>query len=289
MYPIHLNLGFRIFHFYEGFYFLVAIGLACWFGARRLKAAGLDVDLFLESVPWILAGAVLCARLFHFAFWDRQSFLDDPTVFFRFWDGGLTITGGLAGGALAALACFRRARVDFWAYAAALSPAVLLGQAIGRIGCFLNGDAWGIPTRLPWGVALPRFGTLVPGLVQDRTMSSSAWEWCVASGYAGPASLATVPLHPTQLYECLADLLLAALVIRLVRALRRRRAPLARALWLHLAGYSLLRFGLEFLHGDRDALVWSGMTALQLGLLAFGILGGVLWLRSGSAPAEGRT
>lgn len=283
MYPIHLNLGFRVFYFYEGFYFLAAIGIAVWFGARRLKDARLDVELFLESVPWILVGAVLCARLFHFLFWDRQAFLAEPMSFFRFWDGGLTITGGLAGGVLAALVLFRKAKAGFWSYAAALSPAVLVGQAIGRIGCFLNGDAWGIPTGLPWGVAEPRFGLIVPNLVMDHTQSSSAWEWCVASGYVDRASLATVPLHPTQLYECLADLVLAGLVILLVRGLRRRQEPLARAIWLHLGGYSALRFGLEFLHGDRDALVWAGMTALQIGLLAFAILSVAFYRVSGPA------
>jgi len=288
MFPIHLNLGFRTFYYYEGFYFLVAITAASLVGVRRLKAAGLDADFFLESVPWILLGAVFGARVFHFLFWDLKTFLADPMTFFRFWEGGLSITGGLAGGVAAAAYLFRRGKVDFWAYAAALSPAVLIGQAIGRVGCFLNGDAWGIPTRLPWGVIEPRFGHLVPGFSLDRTVPSSAWEWCVAQGYVSPGSLATVPLHPTQLYESLGDLVLAVLVILLARSLRRRKAGLAQAILLHLGGYSLLRFGLEFLHGDRDALVWAGMTALQIGLLAFAGLSALLY-RSAANWRGGRS
>ena len=287
MFPIHLNLGFRIFHYYEGFYFLAAIGAASLYAVRRLQAWGLDHVMFLDSIPLILLGAILGARVFHFMFWDLKTFLGDPMTFFRFWEGGLSITGGLAGGVAAAALRFRRGKLDFWTYAAATSPAVLLGQAIGRIGCFLNGDAWGIPTRLPWGVIEPRFGHLVPGFTLDRTVPSSAWEWCVAQGYVSPGSMATVPLHPTQLYESLGDLLLAAMVILLARSLRRRKAGLAQVILLHLGGYSLLRFGLEFLHGDRDALVWAGMTALQIGLLAFAGLSALLYRSAANWPGSG--
>jgi len=262
MYPIHLDLGFRTFHFYEGAYFFAAILAATLLGLRRLKRAGLEPNLFLDSLIWILLGAFLGARLFHFAFWESETFLQDPAAFLRFWEGGMSITGGLAGGVLASWFCFRRA--GYWRYYAALSPAVLLGQALGRVGCLLNGDAWGIPTRLPWGIAQPRFGTLLPGFTTDASVSSDAWSWSVAQGFTDPASPVTVPLHPTQLYEALGDLLLAGLILQLLR----RSAPSSRVAWLHLGGYSLLRFGLEFLHGDRGPVVWADMTALQLGLLA---------------------
>jgi phosphatidylglycerol:prolipoprotein diacylglycerol transferase len=281
MFPIHLNLGFRIFHFYEGFYFLAAVVAACLVGARRLSEAGLDVQDFLDSIPWILGGAILGARVFHFVFWDWASFRSDPMAFFRFWDGGLAIAGGLAGGVIAAWICFRRRKMDFWAYSWALSPAVLIGQAIGRVGCFLNGDAWGIPTRLPWGVSEPKFGWLIPGFTLDRTMPSAAWEWSVAKGYTAQSALKTVPLHPTQLYETLSDLILAGLVILLVRSMARKPGPPQKPILLHLGGYSLVRFGLEFLHGDRDAVIWHGMTTFQLGLLGFGTLCAGLYLISG--------
>jgi phosphatidylglycerol:prolipoprotein diacylglycerol transferase len=283
MFPIHLNLGFRIFYYYEGFYFLIAIGTAYLVGWKRLKGLGLDVQVFEDSFIWIIAGAILGARVFQFLFWDLDAFLVDPMTFFRIWEGGLSITGGLAGGVLGALICFRRRKADFWAYSAALSPAVLLGQAVGRVGCFLNGDAYGIPTGLPWGIREPKFGTFVPGFIPDHSMPSAAWAWCVAKGYLAPTAMATVPLHPTQLYESLGDLVLAGLVVLLARSLRARKAPLAKVTWLYLGGYSLFRFGLEFLHGDRDITIWAGMTGLQLGLLAFGLVGAALYVRAGKA------
>jgi len=280
MFPIHLNLGFRIFYFYEGFYFLIAIAAACLAGRWRLSQANLDVLGFTDSTPWILLGALLGARVFHFVFWDWNAFLADPLSFFRFWEGGLAIAGGLVGGILAAWACFHRRRLDFWAYSWALSPAVLVGQAIGRVGCFLHGDAWGIPTRLPWGVSEPKFGMLVPGFTLDPTRISSAWAWSVAKGATAHSALATVPLHPTQLYEAFGDLVLAGLVVLSVRSLAREPGPKQKPILIHMGGYSLLRFGLEFLHGDRGPVLWSGLTAFQIVVLACGLVCSILYLLS---------
>ena len=280
MFPIHLNLGFRIFYYYEGFYFFVAILAASLCAYRLQKRAGLDADLFLESLPWILLGAFLGARISHFLFWESATLANDPAAFFRFWEGGMSITGGLAGGVLGAW--LRLRQVDFWRYAAVTSPAVLLGQAIGRIGCFLNGDAWGIPTELPWGVSLPRFGTFLPGFATDHQVSSDAWLWSVAQGFTDPGSLRTVPLHPTQLYEAFGDLALAGLVLMLTG--RKGLGP--GVTWFYLGGYSILRFGLEFLHGDRDVTIWAGMTALQLGLLTFALGSLALYGHAARRPAH---
>lgn len=266
MFPIHLNLGFRIFYYYEGFYFFASILVAVLVAQGRQKRAGLDPMVFLDGLPWILLGAFLGARIFHFAFWEPDSLLQDPLGFFRFWEGGMSITGGLAGGVLAAWFCLRR--TEPWRYFAETIPAVLLGQAIGRVGCFLNGDAWGTPTHLPWGVSLPKFGTFVPGFTADTRMPSDAWSWSVLQGFTDPLASRTAPLHPTQLYEVLGDLLLMGLTALMVRAVRRSGGGWQKVSWCFLGGYALLRFGLEFLHGDHEPPAWGGMTGLQIALLA---------------------
>lgn len=284
MHPIHLDLGFRVFHYYEGLYFFLAILVAAVVAVRRLKRAGLDAARFLDNLVWILLGAFLGARISHFVFWEPATLRENPLSFFWFWEGGMSITGGLAGGFIAAWVCFRR--VGYARIFAAASPAVLLGQAIGRVGCFLNGDAWGTPTNLPWGVAMPKFGTWLPAFRPDTQFPSDAWLWSVTQGFTDPSSLRTVPLHPVQLYEAAGDLLLAGLVILLGRRLARTNGPWARAGWLHVGGYALLRFGLEFLHGDRDAIVAAGMTNLQLGLLVCVVLASILFVTL-STPSEG--
>jgi phosphatidylglycerol:prolipoprotein diacylglycerol transferase len=285
MWPIHLDLGFRVFYYYEGLYFLGAISAASWLTFTWFKKAGLDAWGLVGNLPWILLGAIFGARVFHFLFWDPRAFLADPLSFLWIWEGGVSITGGLAGGVLTALLRFRREKVDFWHAFAVASPAVLIGQAIGRVGCFLNGDAWGIPTRLPWGVSQPRFGMFLPMMVRDHRVASGAWLWCLRQGYSSASSLATVPLHPTQLYEALGDLILAGAMVSLGHRLGRTNGPWRSVFWCHLGGYSILRFGLEFLHGDRDATIWAGMTALQLALLAFTLLSAVLLARLWNGPA----
>lgn len=122
MLPIHLNLGFRVFYFYEGFYFALAILAGTQLAFRLLRAAGLSTGPFQDALAWILLGALLGARLSHFVFWDRGSLLADPLGLFRLWDGGLTITGGLAGGVLAAYLTLRRHGADFLTYFAPFRP-----------------------------------------------------------------------------------------------------------------------------------------------------------------------
>ena len=108
MYPIHLDLGFRVFHYYEGLYFFLSILVAAFVAVWLLKRAGLDAQRFLDSLVWILLGAFLGARISHFVFWEPATLGENPLSFFLIWEGGMSITGGLAGGFIAAWVCFRR-------------------------------------------------------------------------------------------------------------------------------------------------------------------------------------
>jgi len=288
MFPIHMDLGFRVFPFYEGLYFVIAIVTGVLWARSRLAKARLDLALFDEALVWILVGAVVGARLFHFAFWDWDRLAADPLIFFRVWEGGLTIVGGLVGGIGAGAWVFAARKADFWRHFAVVSPALLLGQAVGRVGCFLNGDAWGIPTNLPWGVPLPKFGTLVPAFQLNTDWMSPAWDWAFRHGLVGADALVTPPLHPTQLYEALADLVLLVGVLALSRRIARKGGPWARVFWLHAGGYALIRFLVEFLHGDHESTDLWAMTALQLGLAALVVVAGLafaLW-KAPAAPAS---
>lgn len=287
MFPIHLNLGFRQFYFYEGVYFLTAIVLAYLWAVRRLKANGLSPDQFTRALVGVLFGAMIGGRLFHFLFWQPGPLITDPLVFLRFWEGGISITGGLAGGILGGALAFVRRNESFWEYFAVLSPAILLGQALGRIGCFLNGDAWGIPTDLPWGLRFPRFGTELPSGTINQNLDSFAWTWGYRQGLVGSNDLTTPPLHPTQLYECLGDLAILGLVLLAFRRFGQARGG-KLILALHIGAYSLLRFALEFLHGDRDQTVLAGMTWLQITLLVVAAACLALMLLQRKVAARGR-
>lgn len=267
MFPIHLDLGFRTFYFYEGFYILTAIIVAYIWASRRIRASGLSEERFDVALIGAFIGLVIGARLTHFLFWDFDYLLKDPAVFLRFWDGGLSVVGGLAGGIAGGAVAFIGKKEKFAEYFAVASPAILLGQAVGRIGCFMNGDAWGLPTSLPWGVRIAKYGTTLFSGAVDKTYATGAWIWARERGLMGPLEARTPPLHPTAIYEALGDVLILILVLRVLKTAGKERGG-TLILALHAGCYCLLRFLLEFIRGDRDATVLAGMTVLQLVLAA---------------------
>jgi phosphatidylglycerol:prolipoprotein diacylglycerol transferase len=148
--------------------------------------------------------------------------------------------GGFAGGIAAGVVGLVRRRLRIAATLSAAAPAVALGQAVGRVGCFLVGDDYGRPTELPWGVAFPR------GL---------------------PPTL--VPVHPTQLYEAVLLLVFVGILIR------ARRSGLSDAVMVavFLIGAGAIRFGIEFIRVDRPVALglsvahWASGTCILAGAL----------------------
>jgi phosphatidylglycerol:prolipoprotein diacylglycerol transferase len=180
-----------------------------WIFGREAKRSGLEpsaVDAAMAGVIGGLVGAKLI--------WAIEFSGEAPFRSLLFSRGGLSWFGGLAGGVVTGLWSLRRHRIPLMAALSAAAPALAVGHAIGRVGCFLVGDDYGRQTDLPWGVAFPR------GL---------------------PPTL--LPVHPTQLYEA------AALVPIAWLLLRWRRNGVADAVvfgrYLVMAGS--LRFAIEFI------------------------------------------
>lgn len=141
--------------------------------------------------------------------------------------------GGLAGGLLAGVAMIRLYRLPVMAVLAAATPALAVGHAIGRLGCFLVGDDYGRPSGLPWAIAFPE------GLPPTA-----------------------VPVHPTQLYEAIALVPIAILLTRW----RRQRQPDRLVLGRYLVLVGLLRFVIEFVRvNDR---VVGPLTVAHLASIA---------------------
>lgn len=156
MLPIHLDLGFNQIYFYEGIYFLISIVLAVWWGQKRIKKFGGHAKKYEGLVLWAIVWALIGARVSHYMFWESDAFWADPTIILSLTGAGNSITGGLVGGMFGGWLYMRRNKLNYWEYFSILSPAVLLGQGLGRIGCFLNGDAFGKATTSFLGVKFPR-------------------------------------------------------------------------------------------------------------------------------------
>lgn len=271
MFPIHLNLGFNEIYFYEGLYFLISIAIGVYVSYLRIKKYGGKVELFDGLVTWSIIGALIGARLSHYLFWNLDLFLENPGVLFSLSGAGNSITGGLVGGMVGGLVYTRRKKMNYFEYFSLLSPAILLGQAVGRVGCFLNGDAHGTYTTSWLGVQFPRFGTEIPSFETVRSVSSPAWQWSFQQGLVESTSTISATLHPTQLYEMAGDLMLMVLVLWVFKKIWNSDKTSPIIFFIHTGGYALLRFALEFIRGDREFIAFANMTNLQVALLAYGL------------------
>ena len=245
---------------------MVAAFLAAWaqlrWGLKRhdlLDEENASAILLAAGVGGILGAKIYYALLYH----------DWRLLFDR---SGLVWYGGLIGGALAVVWTLRRRGLPMARMLDIATPAVAAGYGIGRIGCFLVGDDYGTATSLPWGVKFP-YGLPYPTTAGNMRGFSDAVDPSL------PAD-ALVAVHPTQLYEAA-----AALVILLVcrRLLVSKEAPGVVA----VLGFALLageRFLVEFVRAKDDRLFGALSLAQVLSLV---ILAGLafLWTRLGSKNA----
>lgn len=254
MRPILFNLfGFPVRSY--GLFIAMAIMAGIWL-AKRINANRRPhyVPLIEDFALIAILSAIAGARLWEVAFtWEYygEHLLEIPAV----WHGGLSIQGGVLGGVLAAIWFCRSRKLSFWDFADSLTPAVVLGQAIGRLGsCFLNGDAYGKPTDSIFGVVY------APGSMAYETF--------------GP-----VPLWPAELFEGFWDLGIMGFALWL---LKRERRPGSVFFWYMLL-YSLGRFSLEFLRAD--SLEFLGLKAAQVTSVLFALLAaaGLLWFNRRAA------
>lgn len=245
MFPVLFHFGDFALHTYGVF---VAVGFLAGLAAAgaAAKRAGLSRDLVNDAGMPLLVGGLLGARLFYVLF-HAGEFAGAPADVLKFWRGGLMWQGGLLGGVLAGVFYLRRKKVPLHTAADVFAPGVALGQAFGRIGCFFAGCCYGAACRWPWAVT-----------------------------FGAPESLAPrgVPLHPTQLYDALANFFIAGLLWAWGRrgGFSAGRGRLALA---YLALASAASLGMEAFRDDaRGALgPWTATTVIAAGLLVAGTVG----------------
>lgn len=265
MFPFHLNLGFNTFFFYEGLYFLIAIVTGVVWSRVRVKREGIDVDQFDSFILWVLLGAVIGGRLSNYIFWSTETFLKDPISIFYVWQGGISITGGIGGGILGAWIYSKTHNFPFWKTFATVSAPLFLAQGVGRIGCFLNGDAHGTACSLPWGIQFPKYGTELFSFTKNTEVSSYAWRWSVENGLIDRASTLSAPIHPTQIYEAIGDFIMVFVILNLFAKVKEGKLPEKFIFFTHIAAYFLMRFLLEFIRADRSGMMPMGvMSWMQL-------------------------
>jgi phosphatidylglycerol:prolipoprotein diacylglycerol transferase len=248
MYPVLFQSGLLTIYSLGALWALAAV-CAGYVISLELKRHRLDPELASSMVVAAAAGGFVGARLL-FILEEWQDFLRSPWELI-FSGAGFSWYGGLIGGTIALTWWVRRHRI-LWPKAADISaPALALGYGVGRIGCFLAGDAtWGKVTDVPWGMAFPN----------------------AISGWVDPLTGVPYPpaakVHPTQIYELVLSLLVFAILWRL----RKRRFPQGTIFWFYLLLAGSMRFLVEFWRANP--VVGLNMTEYQwisIALIAVGL------------------
>jgi phosphatidylglycerol---prolipoprotein diacylglyceryl transferase len=244
--PIAFSLGPIQVHWY-GVIIGVGIALALWLAMREGERRGLPKDIFADLMLWAIPIAIISARLYYVIFqWDYYS--QYPAEIPQIWNGGIAIHGALIG-AVATTYFFTRARnVSFWKLADIAAPSLILGQAIGRWGNFMNQEAHGgeVSRAFLENLHLPEF------IINQMYINGTYY-------------------HPTFLYESIWNLLGFILLMSLRRVnLGRGEIFLSYVIW-----YSIGRFFVEGMRTDSlmltDTLRIAQTISIALIAVAIGL------------------
>lgn len=249
-----------------GYGFMLGLAIVCGWNLALLECRrrGWSLSSMAWGVPVVIVCALLGSRVLYLAnhleeargIWD----------WFRLSSGGIVAYGGFLGGAAGAWLAFGRGGAGFLGAADLMTPSVALGTALTRVGCLLNGCDFGSPTSVPWALRFPRGSPawreqLHAGLSLDGVNVTTASSW-------------SLPVHPTQLYEAAAALILFALALRL-----RARARFSGQVFLFFfAGYGVARAAIELVRGDSSRGLLFGLPTSQALGLATALIAVVAWL-----------
>lgn len=243
--PILLTLGPLQIRWY-GVLIAVGIVLAYLIGRNLALKEGIKEDYLIEAVFFGIILGIVGARLYYVLF-ELDYYMKNPVEIFITWHGGLAIHGGIFGGLLSGFIYTRfrkKANIKFWQAADIFTAVLPLAQAIGRWGNFMNHEAYGRPTDLPWKMFVP-FEYRMPGYGNHEYF------------------------HPTFLYESLWNV---ALFIFLISYMKKRK-NYGEVTGLYMIFYSIARFFIESLR--LDSLYIRGLRTAQLVsvlLMALGII-----------------
>lgn len=235
MHEIALTIGSLKIHWYG---IMVALGfvLAILVLLKERTRAGITADNVFDLGLIAVFGGVFGARLFYVIQFHHQ-FAGKPLEVFRIDKGGLVFYGGFLLAFLVVWGYCRWKKISFLRVMDIFAPAVAMGHASGRIGCFLQGCCFGRPTS-SWPSAV-----FPAGSAPARRYPAEP-----ADLYAGVRTACdSLPLIPVQLYEAACNFLIALLLIWLLKKIRRPGGVAA----IYLAAYAVMRFCMELMRGDH--------------------------------------
>jgi phosphatidylglycerol:prolipoprotein diacylglycerol transferase len=239
MHPILFEIGgFPVYTY--GVLLAAAYLLGLQFALIRARRRGLDANRVMDLGIWIIVSALAGAKLLLLIVeWDTYG--GSPRELLTLVRSGGVFYGGLIAAVAVALWYLWRHRMPIWQVTDVFAPGIALGHVVGRIGCLFAGCCFGKPTSLPWAITFHN-------------------EYA-ARNVGTPLNL---PLHPTQLYEAGAELLI---LVMLLATERRGRPFPGRTFWSYMLLYGLSRFIIEFFRGDSRGTIGMFSTSQFVSLL----------------------
>ncbi|UII57991.1 prolipoprotein diacylglyceryl transferase [Cytobacillus spongiae] len=242
--PVALSLGPITVHWY-GVIIGLGIALALILAMREGERRGLPKETFADLMLWAIPIAILSARLYYVIF-QWEFYAENPGEIIKIWHGGIAIHGALIGSVITAFIFAKKRNISFWQLADIAAPSIILGQAIGRWGNFINQEAHGSEVTRTFleNLFLPEF------IINQMYINGAYY-------------------HPTFLYESLWNILGFILLISLRKVnLRRGEIFLSYVIW-----YSIGRFFVEGLR--TDSLMLGELLRMAQAISVVLILGAV--------------
>ncbi|MEA5122546.1 prolipoprotein diacylglyceryl transferase [Xanthomonas floridensis] len=272
--PIAFSLGPVQVHWY-GLMYLAAFFSAWALGRSRIlrgRLPGVDMDGFSDLLFYGMLGVVLGGRIGYMLFYAFDTFLANPLILFKVWEGGMSFHGGLLGVLFACWLWARRHRLHFFDVMDFVAPLVPLGLGFGRLGNFVGGELWGKFTQAGWGVIFPHapeLADIAPAQIQAQ--------------YAAGA-LDRFARHPSQLYEAALEGVVMFVVLWVFSMKPRARYAVSGVFALL---YGVFRFIVEFVRvpdAPIGYLAFNWLTMGQILSLPLIAVGLVLLAMSRRAP-----
>lgn len=230
--PVAIAIGPLKIHWY-GLMYLVGIGTAWWLAKRRLAQfdPSWTRDTLSDLVFWCALGVIAGGRLGYVLFYDLSSYIANPALVLRIWEGGMSFHGGFLGVLLAVLWFARKHKKPFWALMDFIAPLVPIGLGAGRIGNFINAELWGKASDVSWAMVFP----------------------------TDPAQLAR---HPSQLYQFALEGVALFFILWLYT---RKPRPTMAVSGLFALCYGVFRFIVEFVRVPDAQLGYLAFDWLTMG------------------------
>ena len=233
--PVIVHLGPLALRWYSLAY-LFGIVIGWWYLLKLLKQPGAPMARRHadDLVFYATLGVILGGRLGYVLFYKPVEYFHNPVEIVRLWDGGMSFHGGVIGVSLGIFYMAWRQKLDWLRIHDYVACCVPVGLFLGRLANFVNGELWGAPTTLPWGIVFP---------------------------YAGD-----VARHPSQLYEAALEGIFLFIVLWFLFWKTQARYQPGRLVGAFILVYGLCRFGLEFVREpDQHLVAFAQATHLHMG------------------------